>query len=63
MIYKVQTWDPQFNCTRYHEVADTIKEQDVDNYISHLFPNETILAIIYPKDHENLQADKWQTIW
>lgn len=60
MIYKVQTWDPELQCTKFHEVADTIKQQDVDDYISHLFPNEKILAIIYPQNynHEDIHSDK-----
>ena len=46
MVFKVQTWDEQNHCTRYHEVADAIDFDDAESVIQELHPDQKVLAVI-----------------
>jgi hypothetical protein len=46
MVFKVQTWDEQNQCTRYHEVVDAIDFDDAESVIQGLHPEQKVLAVI-----------------
>lgn len=52
-MYSVQTWDEQNKMVRYRDVTDAIDYEDASDYITHLYPNEKVIAVVrYLNDNE-----------
>jgi len=49
-MYKVQTWDEQHKCVRFHEVWDAIDYDDAASVVKGLHPEQKIMSIIKEKD-------------
>lgn len=45
-MYKVQTWDEEHKCVRYHEVADAIDFDDAEQVVKGFHPGQPILSIV-----------------
>ena len=56
-MYSVQTWDEDNKQVRYRDVTDAIDYEDAEDYITHLYPNEKVIAVVRYLNESNNEYD------
>jgi hypothetical protein len=49
MRYEVQTWDDTLKMVHYHSVEDAIDYEDAAQVITHLHPEQKVIAVVKHK--------------
>ena len=49
MSFEVQTWDSHEYCVNYHTVEDAIDYVDAAEVITHMYPDQKVIAVVKRK--------------